>query len=218
VAAHLLDPAGIFHREGETLIRQERDIRDDADYNAILVAVAAGATDWAEIANQSHVDSKSLSNYLTRLQHLGRIHQELPFGEKGKRGIYRLADNMLKAWYRYVFRHRSALEMASSHRRVAGAGRAGSSGLPGSICAGRRCPTAPRPLCWTLWSSDDLRHGALVEPPAGRGDRPGGRASRRVQPVRRGEMGVRSVRRSVGSTIPRTHGRIHSIRRVDFPQ
>jgi len=113
VAAHLLDPAGIFHRKGETLIRQERDIRDDADYNAILAAVAAGATDWAEIANQSHVESKSLSNYLTRLQHLGWIHQELPFGEKGKRGIYRLADNMLKSWYRYVFRHRSALEMAN---------------------------------------------------------------------------------------------------------
>jgi hypothetical protein len=71
VAAHRLDPAGIFHREGETLIRQERDIRDDADYNAILAAVAAGATDWAETANQSHVDSKRLSNYLTRLQHLG---------------------------------------------------------------------------------------------------------------------------------------------------
>ena len=113
MAAHLLDPAGIFHRKGETLIRQERDIRDDADYNAILAAVAAGATDWAETANQSHVDSKSLSNYLTRLQHLGWIHQELPFGEKGKRGIYRLADNMLKSWYRYVFRHRSALEMAN---------------------------------------------------------------------------------------------------------
>jgi AAA+ ATPase superfamily predicted ATPase len=113
VATHLLDPAGIFHREGETLIRQEREIRDDADYNAILAAIAAGATDWGEIANQSHVDSKSLSTYLTRLQNLGWILQEFPFGERGRRGIYRLADNMLKAWYRYVFRHRSALEIAN---------------------------------------------------------------------------------------------------------
>lgn len=111
VAAHFLDPAGIFHREGETLIRQEREIRDDSDYNAILAAIAAGATTWAEIANQSHVDSKSLSNYLTRLQQLGWVWQEFPFQEKGRRGAYRLADNVLKAWYRYIFRHRSALEI-----------------------------------------------------------------------------------------------------------
>jgi AAA+ ATPase superfamily predicted ATPase len=112
VASQLLDPAGIFHREGETLIRQERDIRDDADYNAILAAVASGAAEWSEIANRSHVDSKSLSSYLTRLQHLGWIEQEFPLGEDGRRGIYRLADNSLKAWYRYVFRHRSSLEIA----------------------------------------------------------------------------------------------------------
>ncbi|MBI3976813.1 MAG: ATP-binding protein [Chloroflexi bacterium] len=111
VASHLLDPSGIFHREGEILIRQERDIRDAAGYNAVLAAIAAGATDWAEIANQSHVDPKGLSNYLTRLQQLGWITQETPFGEHGRRSIYRLADNMRKAWYRYVFRHRSALEI-----------------------------------------------------------------------------------------------------------
>ena len=112
VASHLLDPAGIFHREGETLIRQERDIRDAAGYNAILAAIAGGATDWSKIANQSHVDPKSVSNYMVRLQQLGWVNQELPFGEQARRSIYRLADNMLKAWYRFVFRHRSALEMA----------------------------------------------------------------------------------------------------------
>lgn len=113
VATHLLDPASIFHREGEILIRQEREIRDDSDYNAILASIAAGATDWAEIANQSHVDQKSLSNDLTRLQQLGWVVQEFPFGERGRRGSYRLADNMLNAWYRYVSRQRSALEMAN---------------------------------------------------------------------------------------------------------
>lgn len=112
VASQLLDPSGIFHREGENLIRQERDIRDAAGYNAILAAIASGATDWGEIANQSHVDSKSLSGYLTRLLQLEWVSQETPFGEQARRGIYRLSDNMLKAWYRFVFRNRSALEMS----------------------------------------------------------------------------------------------------------
>ncbi len=114
VAGQLLDPSGIFHREGEMMIRQERDIRDDSDYNAILAAIAAGATDWGEIASQSHVDPKSLSSYLTRLLRLGWIAQQHPFGEPVKRGIYMLGDNMLKAWYRYVFRHRSALQIANA--------------------------------------------------------------------------------------------------------
>lgn len=112
VASQLLDPTGIFHREGETLIRQEREIRDDADYNAILAAIAGGATEGSEIANQAHVDLRSLSNYLGRLLRLGWIVQEFPFGERGRRGVYRLDDNLLKAWYRYVFRHRSTLEIA----------------------------------------------------------------------------------------------------------
>lgn len=112
VAFQLLDPSGIFHREGETLIRQERDIRDVSGYNAVLAAIAGGASDWSEIANQSHVDPKSLSNYVIRLQQLGWVTQESPFGEQGRRSIYRLSDNMLKAWYRFVFRNRSALEMA----------------------------------------------------------------------------------------------------------
>jgi hypothetical protein len=112
VATQLLNPSGIFHREGETLIRQERDIRDLSGYNAVLAAIAAGATDWSEIVNQSHIESKSLSGYLARLQQLGWVLQELPFGEDRRRGIYRLADNILKFWYRYVFRYRSALQIA----------------------------------------------------------------------------------------------------------
>lgn len=112
VSSHLLDPSGVFHREGETLIRQERDVRDVSSYNAILAAIAAGATEGGRIASQAHLDSKGLSAYLNRLQQSGWIAQEFPFGEERRRGIYRLADNMLKAWYRYVFRFRSALEIA----------------------------------------------------------------------------------------------------------
>ena len=52
----VLDPLGVFHREGENLIRQERDIRDYSNYNAVLSAIASGATEWAEIANQAHLE------------------------------------------------------------------------------------------------------------------------------------------------------------------
>ena len=49
---------------------------------------------------------------LERLQRLGWIAHEKPFEEPSRRGIYRLEDNFLKAWYRFVFKVRSALEVA----------------------------------------------------------------------------------------------------------
>ncbi len=111
VARQMLDPSGIFHREGEILIRQEREIREDATFNAILAAIAGGATVHDKIASQAHVPSKSITTYIARLQQLGWIEQETPFGEEARRSIYRLSDNMLSAWYRWVFRFRSALQI-----------------------------------------------------------------------------------------------------------
>ncbi|MBI3980198.1 MAG: ATP-binding protein [Chloroflexi bacterium] len=116
VARQILDPSGVFHREGETLIRQERDIRDASGYNAVLAAIANGATDWGAIVNQAHIEKASLQGYLNRLQRVGWVRHETPFGEPNRRGTYRLADNMLKSWYRYVFRYRSALQMMPPER------------------------------------------------------------------------------------------------------
>jgi len=112
VASQMLDPNGVFHNEGENVIRQERNIREMAGYNAILAAIASGATQWGEIINQSHVESATLPAYLSRLQQLGWVTHEKPFGELARKGLYRLSDNMLQSWYRYVFRLRSAIQMA----------------------------------------------------------------------------------------------------------
>lgn len=110
IVSSVLDPQGIFHREGENLIRQERDIREYANYNAVLEAIAAGATEWSEIANQAHLERHVVAGVLDRLRRLGWVAHEKPFEEPDRRGIYRLDDNFLTFWYRFVFRLRSALQ------------------------------------------------------------------------------------------------------------
>jgi uncharacterized protein len=116
VAEQVLDPSGIFHREGETLLRQERDIRDVAGYNAVLGAIAGGESEWGKIAASAHIEEDSLHVYLNRLMRAGWVRHETPFKESKRRGVYRIADNMLKSWYRYVFRYRSALQMTPPDR------------------------------------------------------------------------------------------------------
>ena len=111
VAEQVLDPSGVFHREGETLLHQERDIRDAAGYNAVLGAIAGGETEWGKIAASAHIEEDHLQVYMNRLMRVGWVRHETPFKEPKRRGIYRIADNMLKSWYRYVFRYRSALQM-----------------------------------------------------------------------------------------------------------
>ena len=112
VQSLLLDPLGPFHNEGDNLIRYERDIRDYANYNSVLAAIAAGASEWGEIANQAHLEKHVVAGCLERLQQLGWVTHERPFGEPGRRGLYRLNDNLLKFWYRFIFRFRSALQMS----------------------------------------------------------------------------------------------------------
>ena len=49
---------------------------------------------------------------LDRLGQHGLVSHERPFEEPNRRGIYRLEDKFLKFWFRFVFRLRSALQMA----------------------------------------------------------------------------------------------------------
>jgi len=78
----------------------------------VLAAIAAGASEWGEIANQAHLEKHVVAGCLERLQQLGWVTHERPFGEPGRRGLYRLNDNLLKFWYRFIFRFRSALQMS----------------------------------------------------------------------------------------------------------
>jgi len=82
---------------------------------SILEAVAGGYTTPNEISGQTGIDTGPLSQYLQKLRRLRLVDREVPVTaqeKKSKRSIYRVADDLLRFWYRFVEPNRSGIEQA----------------------------------------------------------------------------------------------------------
>lgn len=96
-----LNPASPLFEEPENLLKQE--VREPAFYNAIISAIAGGASRMSEIASKVGESTNICSGYLKSLLALGLIQKETPYGEKASRkSIYIIRDNMFRFWYRFV--------------------------------------------------------------------------------------------------------------------
>ena len=102
------NPASALYEEPENLLKQE--VREPALYNAIISAIASGATRMSEISSKVGENTNVCSNYLKNLLELGIVCKELPFGEKSSRkAIYGIEDAMFRFWYRFVLPNNSLI-------------------------------------------------------------------------------------------------------------
>lgn len=96
-----LNPSSSLFEEPENLLKQE--VREPALYNAIITAIATGASRMSEISTKVGESTSVCSAYLKNLTALGLVKKETPYGEKeSRRSIYVIADNMFRFWYRFV--------------------------------------------------------------------------------------------------------------------
>ena len=108
-----LNPSSSLFEEPENLLKQE--VREPALYNAIITAVACGASRMAEISTKAGEETSLCSSYLKNLISLGLIRRETPFGEKSSRkSIYVIDDNMFRFWYRFVPENSSVIARGAS--------------------------------------------------------------------------------------------------------
>ena len=78
-------------------------------------AIATGYTTPNEVAGATAVDSGPLSKYLRTLQRLRLVEREVTVTasqQRSKRSRYRVADEFLRFWFRYVEPNRSSIEEA----------------------------------------------------------------------------------------------------------
>jgi len=108
------NPSGRLFEEPSNLLKQE--LKAPQTYNAIISAIASGATKVNEIASIAGIETSQCSNMLVTLISLGIVKKESPVGEEKKakpsrKTIYLLADFMFRFWYSFVRPNMSRLEM-----------------------------------------------------------------------------------------------------------
>ncbi len=114
----VLTPNGVLHNEPTRLLLEEQP--PAAEVRPLLDAIGAGAHRVSEIAARIGRPATSLSRPLERLQELGLVAREVPFGEpprKSKRALYRIADPFTRMWFRVVAANRAALAAGSEASR-----------------------------------------------------------------------------------------------------
>jgi len=101
--------SGFLREEPYNLLKQE--LREPAVYNAIIGAVASGATRLKDIADKVKEDASKVSKYMGSLIDLGILKREVPMlSNDGHRGIYAVSDNMYRFWYRFVRKEASLIK------------------------------------------------------------------------------------------------------------
>ena len=112
----MLIPQGYLFDEVNFLLRTE--LREPRTYASLLHAIAGGATRLNEISQRVGLDATNVNKYLSVLRELGLIKRETPVTErapeKSRKGLYKIADNYIKFWFRFVLPNRSLIESGNT--------------------------------------------------------------------------------------------------------
>ena len=112
----LLTPQGYLFDEVNFLLRTE--LREPRTYASLLHAIAGGATRLNEISQRVGLDATNVNKYLSVLRELRLVKRETPVTDrapqKSKKGLYKIADNYVKFWFRFVLPNRSLIESGNA--------------------------------------------------------------------------------------------------------
>jgi len=109
----VLNKGSVLYEEPKNILKQE--LREPMVYNTIIEAIATGSSKMNEIVTKTKINSDKCSKYISSLIDLKIIEKDYPIGEKmGRKGIYRLSDNLFKFWYRFIFHNIGLTEQDES--------------------------------------------------------------------------------------------------------
>lgn len=113
---NFFDTAAYLFEEPGNLIKQE--CREPMQYNAIIRAIATGASKMNEITLKAGMnDTAATSNYINKLISLGIVKKESPYKvNSSKKTIYLLEDSMFRFWYRFVPENMGMIQQGGKER------------------------------------------------------------------------------------------------------
>ena len=108
----MLNKEQFLYQEVEFLLKEE--LREPRNYFSILQSMSSGKRKISEIINDTGFDKGTISAYLANLNQLLIIEKEVPVTEtdayKSRKGLYRIRDNFISFWFRFIFKYRNYIE------------------------------------------------------------------------------------------------------------
>ncbi len=109
----VLSKNSFLYEEPNFLLKSESMIA--SNYFSIIKAIADGNHKLGKIAGALGQQTSSLTPYLSTLSDLGFIEKKVPITEKNpgksRKGLYFIADNFIRFWFRYVYPYKGELEL-----------------------------------------------------------------------------------------------------------
>jgi len=109
----VLSKNGFLYEEPQFLL--ENEVQTPNSYFSIIKAIADGNHKLSKISDALGLETSKLTPYLTTLTELGFIEKQVPVteknAEKSRKGLYFIADNFIRFWFRYVYPYKGELEL-----------------------------------------------------------------------------------------------------------
>ena len=109
----VLSKSGFLYEEPNFLLKSESVTA--VNYFSIIKAIADGHHKLGKIAGVLGLETSALTPYLATLADLGFIEKRTPVTEKNpeksRKGLYFIADNFIRFWFRYVYPYKGELEL-----------------------------------------------------------------------------------------------------------
>jgi AAA+ ATPase superfamily predicted ATPase len=113
IEKNILAPQSALYEEPNFLLQKE--VGEIGSYFSIIKTIAAGNHKLAKIAANLEVKQTSLTKYLKTLINLDILEREVPITEenpeKSKRGLYKIKDNFICFWFKFVYPNMGLLEL-----------------------------------------------------------------------------------------------------------
>lgn len=97
----------------------QKEVSEVGSYFTLIKAIAMGNHKLADIASCVGVKQTSLTKYLRNLIDLDLVEREVPVTEsapeKSKSGLYKIVDNYIAFWFKFVYPYRAYLEKGETN-------------------------------------------------------------------------------------------------------
>lgn len=112
IEQNVLNSQSFLYEEPYFLLQKE--VSEIGSYFSLIKAIAMGNRKLSSIATNLGLKQTGLTKYLKVLMDLDLIEREVPVTEiapeKSKSGLYRITDNFIAFWFKFVYPYRAHLE------------------------------------------------------------------------------------------------------------